>query len=486
MKTRNTKLIISLILVFSMGIFIVPDVQAQARPTIKIGALGPLAITPGEDMKKGVELAVDEINANGGVTVDSTVYDLELFVETTSGSDGLPNGGVADSSMDTLINTHQVVATIGGFRTEVVVGNIMPKTHGAGMPFLGVGSTAPIWTPYYWRVGPTNGSQLALGVVNLYLTHLLPNHEVSNVVVVREDATWTVALGGGIKYYLEALSSGAISVDMTTMAPINQAASGSDISSALDAIASNNDIDAVLHLFSAPVGKTFVEQWAAKGLNSRTLLAGINVDAQRSDYFTNTQGAAEGEILYEAAPGDVNPTAKTAAFRTAFNTAYGINPTYTSFAAYDSVYVIKEALERAGDVSRAAIQNALIDTDYVGTAYKIKFTNEPVEGQVRSLPPPLNASAGYNVHDLYTPATIGVKGDPYAQVFFTQWQADGSKKTVFAGTAEGMADINLPPYAAEDPIPSSDAKTPFNILMVLVSFISFATISGLRKKKKFN
>ena len=49
------------------------------RPTIKVGGLGPLAITPGNDMKNGLELALAEINVDG---VEITVKICDTDAET--------------------------------------------------------------------------------------------------------------------------------------------------------------------------------------------------------------------------------------------------------------------------------------------------------------------------------------------------------------------------------------------------------------------
>ena len=73
---------------FSLTPIIPSTSSINARPTIKIGGLGPLAIPPGQDMKEGMELAINEINNGSGVNVGGTVYDLQGFYETTSGSNG--------------------------------------------------------------------------------------------------------------------------------------------------------------------------------------------------------------------------------------------------------------------------------------------------------------------------------------------------------------------------------------------------------------
>ena len=167
MKIRNSLIVLIIILAGVWGINQPGNNITNAKLTkaanldkIRIGALGPLAITPGVDMRRGAELAVSEINGAGGFTVGSTIYDFELMLGTTSGSDGLPDVTVAATNINKLIVTDSVVAILGGFRTEVVLGAIQPAINTSKVPFLGVGSTAPIISEYYYRVGPVNETTL--------------------------------------------------------------------------------------------------------------------------------------------------------------------------------------------------------------------------------------------------------------------------------------------------------------------------------------
>ncbi len=485
------KLIISMGLVASLIFITVPNVVtpvASQNPTIKIGSLGPLAIPVGVDMDNGAKLAVKEINDGGGLTVKSTKYDFELITETTSGSDGLPDASVAATNLQDLITTKGVVAVLGGFRTEVVLGAVQPTINSTKTPFLGVGSTAPIITEYYYRVGPPNGTTLARNVISLYATHLKPNNNVSNVVVVREDAAWTSAISAAIKGALEGLFD--MSVDTETIDPIPESASGSDVAASLNPLVNDNSTDAILTLFSAPVGKAVTEQWAALGLNQKMYLAGINVAGQDSEYFTNTDGAASGEIVVENAPPDANPTSKSADFRAAYEAAYGEQPTYTAFAAYDAVYILKDAIERADDFTSAAIHGALPDTDYLGVAARYKFTSESTAGQVASPAVPETFKKYNNsiAHDLFTPSTIGVPGFPYSQLYFAQWLSDGSKTAIWGGTSEGYSTTVAPPYTvdtADETDTSSEVDTPgFEWYFVVFATFTFLTVRKLKKLRK--
>lgn len=442
-------------LVFSFALIPGGSKPNQANPTIKIGALGPLLITPGADMKKGAELAVKEINDAGGFDVGGTTYDFELIVETTSDpTSGLPEPAVGTASLNKLQLQDDVVGIVGGFRTEVVVQlqAILDR------PFLGVGSTAPIITPFFWRTSPTNGSGLTRMLLDLYALGMGPQMGVRNVTIVREDATWSLAMSIGLKYYLNLalpVAMGALGVPRINFTddiviPTTHGLDG--VISAMTPIKSSLpetntgidlDINAIMHIFSGPVGKYVPQAWAS--LDMDQILAGINVESQASTYFDSTQGASYGEIELETAPPDLHSPSMDI-FRANYNAEYGEEPTYTSVASYDSVFILKEAIQAAGVVDSIAVQLALNQTEYQGTWALTKFTNEPnvwthptfgyPYGQVgydndgnRVLIP--GVPTDLIVHDLYTPLTVGVRGRPYAQGYFCQWQKGGVKRTVW-------------------------------------------------------
>jgi branched-chain amino acid transport system substrate-binding protein len=76
--------------------------------TIKLGFIGPLtgdAAAQGADLLNGVKMAIDEVNAKGGVNG----MQIELITE-----DGKCNGADAASAAQKLVNVDQVVTILGG------------------------------------------------------------------------------------------------------------------------------------------------------------------------------------------------------------------------------------------------------------------------------------------------------------------------------------------------------------------------------------
>jgi branched-chain amino acid transport system substrate-binding protein len=490
--------------IFSLSLSVSPGTK-MAGEKIKIGALGPLAITPGKDMELGAELAVKEINDEGGVDVDGTMHELELVVKTTSHpTTGLPDIDTGVTNIQALQDQDDVAASLGLFRTEVTIA-CMGKMD---RPFIGVGSTAPIITPYFWRLSPSNGSQLTAALLDLYALGL-SGLGVKNITIVREDAAWSLAMSGAIKFYLNSYFPtyvGTPIMNFTKDIKIAEGATYSTVESALTPVKSKLDglnVNSMMTIFSGPAGRHITEAWAA--LNMTQFLAGINVEAQSSTHFEETEGAAYGEMYLIALPPDINYTTKSASFRQAYFDEYDELPTYTAAAAYDAIYVFADAIERAKSYESADIQAALAETDYLGASYKIKFTSEPNVWTHPLFGYPYGHVAYYDngtryvipgvptnliVHDLYTTSGFASLGKPYVQGFWVQWQKNGEQQTIWGEDAvetRKITDhIEWPINHAEHGYtPPEEEGTPsFEVALSLLALINLAAIIQIRKRKK--
>ena len=406
----------------------------EQENTIKIGFLGPLLLNSGKETLAAAEMAVEEINGKGGVIVGVTTYDLELIAETTSDPvTGLPEASVATTNLAMLQDEEEVTAIIGGVRTEVVVA----IQAGLDRPMLGTGSTAPIITPYFWRVSPTNQSRQWAALIDLYAFGIAPTYGVQNVTIIREDRNWAISMRNTIEYYCHVAlpyAYGTPQIDFTADIVLPQNANYEAVSSALAPL-KETDTQALMTIFSGPAGKYIPKAWAL--LNLSQLLAGINIQSQDPGFFAETEGACYGEIELEFIAPDMEMTSKTRDFRNAYLARTGKLPTYNSFGGYDSIYVLKNALEAANSLDVPELQSALEITDLIGAAYRIRFTCEPgsqmVANSTGQLVPIPGTPTDIIVHDLYTPTTVGVRGYPYSNPVFTQWQRNGEKKTIWGG-----------------------------------------------------
>jgi branched-chain amino acid transport system substrate-binding protein len=448
-------------------------------------------------MQRGFDLAVEEINAAGGIDVGGTTYNIETVIETTSGTTGLPDPATAANSLSKLVDEDEVFAIVGGFRTEVVV-SIQSSLTSSKTPFFNIGSTAPLISPYIYRTGPSNGTQLARNLIELYAFYMR-GLGVENITIAREEASWSLRLSNVLKGYL--MTGGLLGPtgpNMTFSADIviPTASSSDAVETAMAGLKTSSD-NAILTLFSAPVGKFVTEAWSSQNLPQ--YLAGINVESQRTDFFIETEGASYGEIELETLPPDITPNTKTTDFREAYEEKYDVGPTYTAIASYDSVYVIKDALERAGEVDVEKFRTALDTTDIDLPGYKIKFTQElgPQLGvnstghavPITGFDPAVN---NFTVHDLFTPATVAVRSNGYIQGYFAQWQKDGVKKTVymdkpFTPTPDTSALIKAPINHTDfGTVPTTGAApiSGFELPIVLLIVGSLAAFVNLQRRKK--
>src|SRR5947209_2945759 len=94
---------------------------------------------------------------------------------------------------------------------------------------------------------------------------------------------------------------------------------------------------------------------------------GVSSQATNSTFWKDTNGATEG-VLYQAVSGPgVAVTEKTLPFVDAFVKKYGNTPSYAGYTAYDDVYMIADAVKRAGATDSDKLVAAMEATDYVGT-----------------------------------------------------------------------------------------------------------------------
>lgn len=484
MKKKMKFYCVFLIVAMMVMMFSIQTVTAtkEATPVIKIGGLGPLSILPGQDMKRAMELAISDVNSNGGVTVAGTNYNLEGDYQTTSGADGLPDSTVAGTSLTTL-KGDGVVAVIGGFRTEVA---ISLQSQLQQLPFLGVGSTAPIITPYFWRVGPTNGTNLATCLLSFFQFYMYKGLGVKNITIVREQADWSLAISNAIKYVF-ATAFASDNVTFSADIPISTSASQDSVTASLKTVPSNTN--AILELFSAPVGQYVTQAWAA--LNMTQFLAGINVQAQLSTYFQDTAGAAYGEIELETTnPSTTRPQA--VAFRNEFYSKYSLEPTYTAYASYDAVNILVQALEKSSSPTSAQIQSNLDSTNYNGTAFTTRFTNEigpqyGVNSSGMTAPVPgVNYTQKITVHDLYTPENITMGGGIYPNPVMVQWQKGGVKKEIYSNLPDFLSvkldGLQWPINHSDNGYTTSAKSSPgFEFFAV---FVTLGTVIAYKKYKK--
>ena len=191
---------------------------------------------------------------------------------------------------------------------------------------------------------------------------LVDGLKMKTAVIMSEDAAWTTPLDAGYeeclpKIGLKVLDHIRFSPDTTDFTPIFNKIEGEKP----DVI-----ITGISH-----VGVQPTVQW--KSQQVPIPMFGISSQATNSTFWKDTNGATDG-VIYQGVSGpDVAVTPKTLPFVDAFVKKYGNMPSYCGYTAYDDVYIIADAIHRAGSTDSDKLVAAMEKTDYVGTIGRVEF-----------------------------------------------------------------------------------------------------------------
>src|ERR1700761_758476 len=335
--------------------------SAQAADPIKIGVIAEAQAIAGASIPQAAQLAADEINAKGGV--DGRMIELVTYDNHSSSADSV-------RAFQRAVNEDKVHAVIGSYISEVVLA-LMPWASRLQTPFVTPGAASNeiplgVHKDYeknkYTFHGYLTSASLALSVCDAAKDLLVEEKHMKTAVIMSEDAAWTKPLDIGYeaclpKIGLKVLDHIRFSPDTTDFTPIFNKIEGSKP----DVI-----ITGISH-----VGVQPTVQW--KNQQVPIPMFGIASQATNSTFWKDTNGATDG-VLYQGVSGpDVAVTPKTLPFVESFKKRYGNAPSYAGYTAYDEVYYIAEAIQKAGTADSGKLVEALEKTDYEGTIGRVQF-----------------------------------------------------------------------------------------------------------------
>jgi branched-chain amino acid transport system substrate-binding protein len=375
--------------------------EEEEENLIKIAVVGAMTATTGLNQWDGARLAMDELNAAGGVTVGGTTYEVELVqVETEEETEG-EDGSTGTANLQAVID--DVAFCVGGFRTEVVSvyrdvamdGQKIFMDCGAATDALQFSAVADYDTYKYWfKSTPYNSSFLVKSCLKMTATignilkATLEGTEAANAAYVKdefklsdavdgklrihimmEDASWCAAMVTVAQLYLPQL--GYTVTGTTLVSP-----TAADITTEMNAIKALNP-HMIFTAFSGAVGAVYSTTKADLGIPAVSI--GINVPGQEMDHWDNTDGACEGEIFLDTYPEGMSYNSLTTPFFEDFVAETGRYPGYTS-ATYDAIKLVCRAMEETGSLDSEDLISWLEDLDNASAvtgAVKSAYYPEP-------------------------------------------------------------------------------------------------------------
>ncbi len=318
---------------------------AEIPVGVYVALSGPTG-TFGQSTKEGVELAIDEVNDNGGVLGKK----IRVLVEDNMGR---PDQAVA--TVTKLITRDNVVALIGENASSRSLA-AAPVAQANGVPMISPSSTNPAVTEkgdYIFRVSYTDPYQGA--AIAEFVRNSLGFERVAILKDVKND--YSVGLADFFRQRFEAMG-GKVVVDQS------YAEQDSDFRSQLTSIRNSEAQAIVVPGYYTDVGQIAIQARelgidlplvGGDGWDSPKLLE-IGGEALNGSYFANHYYADEDR-----------PAVRE--FVKKFQERYGRLPDSVNALSYDAARILVEAIERAGEVDKAKIRDQIAATsDYQGVS----------------------------------------------------------------------------------------------------------------------
>jgi branched-chain amino acid transport system substrate-binding protein len=380
--------------------------RAQSADPIRIGVIAEVQSIAGAATPGGAQIAADEINAKGGVL--GRKIEIVTYDNKSSSADSV-------RAFQRAVSEDKVSAVIASYISEVVLA-LEPWAARLKMPLITPGAasneiTKAIHNDYeknkYTFHGYLTSAAQAQLVCDAAKELLVDKLKFKKVAIMSEDAAWTRPLDVGYetclpKAGLNVVEHVRFSPDTTDFTPIF------------------NNIESkkpdVIVTGISHVGVQPTVQWRNQEVPMP--MFGISAQALSPTFWKDTNGAADGVPSLAVATPDVAVTSKTKPFAQAFKTKFGTPPAYTGYTAYDEVYIIAEAIQRAGSTDPDKMVGELEKTSFEGTIGHIEF---------------------YGKNDEFT---HGLKAGPgYVTGLVFQWQ-NGKQVTVWPDKiAEGRLEF---------------------------------------------
>jgi len=390
--------VLSLLFLVSVGV-------AVAADTIKIGVIAPFKTPSGESLLNGAKMAVDEINASGGIMGKK----VELI---TANTEYKPQVGATAYKKLVLEDKCQVVL---GTCSSGVAKAVMDQMGRYKVLFISTGAASEALADqyksdrekykYWFRVMQQSGDMI--DAVQQFMWELpVQKMGAKRMAIMAENALWTRDMVKAAEEFfkqkgVETVYSEFFDGETKDFTPI--------FTKIVNAKA-----DFIYEISAHVDGALYIKQWyELKG----PMIGGVSGTGTSDRYWKDSGGKAVGETLLAPGSFRVPVTSKSVEFFDKYKQLFSEAPGYTSGYTYDALFIYKNAVEMAKTTDSEKLVPVLEKTDEVG------------------------AVARYVFDDLHN----AKYGPGYLELPMVQWREDGSRQVVWpARLATG--EYQLPPW----------------------------------------
>ena len=332
---------------------------------INVGLVAPLsggASDVGNDMKQAAVLAVEEINADGGVYVEK--YGAKIPLKLVEGdTQTSPTEGV--TAVERLITNENVVVLVGGFSSGVTLANQVPAA--GKVPYIITGASSSqvtrrteINTSYFFHYCSTT-DDYSQPILQFFVDELKPivatDRNLKLALIYRDDAYGKGVIESSVAY----INDNSLPIEL--VAQEKYPTDETDFHTYLTKIAEAKP-DAVYTVgFVKDTSSIYIQGQRDVGLNTVYMAVECNEDPA---FYELLGEWGDGQLLESKfAPYAAEYTELMGPYKEAYLAKWGEMPGMMGADTYDGIYLAASAIERAGTLDRTQVRDA------------IKQTNEP-------------------------------------------------------------------------------------------------------------
>ncbi len=419
---KITKLLWVLMGVLLLTLYGVPALAAEP---IVLGCPLATSYLYGWDAERAIQLAVEEINAGGGVMVGGQKRPFKI--ETIDTRDLEPGVPVSEAllAVEKLILEKKADFIVGGpVRSEAALAAMDLLSKYKKISILSTGVLTPKYHArvaenydkykYLFRISG-EAKWIAVGEQIPALMDIGNKFGLDRVYIMVQDVAWARGFGGIFAKVMA--GKGWTVIGKPQIYPTGT----TDFSMGL-LKARREKAQVIIIAMDMPESSILLKQWY--DLRVPALPFGsIIAAAEQPGFWKATEGKGEFTLANVVNAGNAPSNASdwTMKFVKAYEKKWGLEPEgYGTSSSYMAVYTLKAAIEKAGTLDSDAVVKALEATDIMGVYGRIRF--DPKSHQVI---PSLDPKEG----------AVGT-------IF--QWQA--GKRVVVFPQSIAMGDIQLPPW----------------------------------------
>ncbi len=349
---------------------------SAANNTIKLGFVGPITgnfAELGTAMRDGAQVAVDDVNAKGGVKIGDKTYTISLVV---GDEESTPESAVAVTRR--LIEVDGVLGIIGyAISTNLLASmNLLQTSKIPMIDTSGRADSIPRQIAekkmdYLFQLSPINDDFVGLHgeIIKHYgkaqrVAILAFNTDFAREYTVQAESLWPQMMPG--------VSVQSTFVEVSKM----------DLQPELLEIRRFRP-QFLWALLTGPQSYQFVDQFSSAGMIKEMLVLGDSIYG--SELFRSKNGAKVDYHMANAITQKKPITNLTIPFYDAFYKKVGFNPPYYAVQTYDGMIMMLEGLSRmakiSGDVAtdRTGLRDALVSIDaghpVVGARGQLSFSS---------------------------------------------------------------------------------------------------------------